>query len=1024
MPVELPGGRLDFRILGPLEVCADGQRVHVGSRRQRALLAMLLLRANKFVAFDDLVEVIWGDSTPVHPRAAVHTCVTRLRNALDGVVIEGGADGYRIVLDEQAVDLCRFDSALAAARAAGDREAEVLGQALSLWRGEPLAGVASDYLQRHEVSRLTELRLRVLERKLELDLAAGGHDVVVPQLQVLTAEHPLRERFWALLVTALYRCGRQADALAAYATVRQHLVDELGVEPGQELRQAHQRVLAGEEASGWQVECQLPIDVSDFTNRDDELSQVIEVLRPGDGVPIVAVTGPPGMGKSALAVRAAHRLIADYPDGQWFLRLDGAGAARDPGNLLTEALRNAGVDRAAVPDRVDERSTLLRSRLAGRKVLLVLDDAGSAEQVAPLLPGRPGSAVLVTSRSDLVGLSALYGANRLSLQPLSARHARDLVARIAGSERCEQDEAASVELTELCGRLPLALRIAAANLASRPGLRISHYAADLRTGDRLGKLSTRGDSGIAVRAAFDVSFAALWQTDQRAFSLLGVVPGADFSSAGAAALFGCPIEDAVGILDRLVAANLLESPGTDRFRFHDLIRVYAADRAQEYDSAEAFERLAEWYLHTTHAAVTKSVATLYISRLGPPPGIVPLVFQDDDVAVSWLETERLNYLAVIEYAAVHGPVRFTWQLTDAARPDLQHQYHQAELEHAAELGLSCARTTGDRRGEAMMLLALGALKAITARFDGSVTDLKECRRIAVELSETGIQATALLSLATALGAWGFPLESASAAEEGLELVENGAEQGEGRRLAALHILGNAYVDMGRIAETVRSLRAAIQQLPDTAPMMSRMVIHIDLGRALREAGEYDEAIVHFQSVLTSAMAPLVAVDECRIGLAGVYIEKGELEPALQYATAGHESAKKRGYPRHEATSSVTIGRIHLATGQAALALEHFRHSYRIAQGKNPFVEVEALAGIAVCSGTVEPAAEAVDLARRRGMRLYEAKALTALAQVLLGQGRLRDARETVGQAIEMHRQFGCVPGQKQAFAVVAPMKGK
>lgn len=356
-------------------------------------------------------------------------------------------------------------------------------------------------------------------------------------------------------------------------------------------------------------------------------------------------------------------------------------------------------------------------------------------------------------------------------------------------------------------------------------------------------------------------------------------------------------------------------------------------------------------------------------------------------------------------------------MTDAARPDLQHQYHQAELERAAELGLLCARAAGDRRGEAMMLLALGALKAVTARFDGSVMDLKECRRIAIELSETGIQATALLSLAIALGAWGFPIESANAAGEALELVENGAEQGEGRRLAAVHSLSHAYVDLGRLAETVQSLRAAMQQLPDTAPMMSKMVIHIDLGRALREAGEYDEAIAHYQSVLTSAMAPLVVVDECRVSIAGVYLEKGELTPALQYATAGHESAKKRGYRRHEAMASVTIGRIHLATGQTALALEHFQHSYRIAQGENPAVEIEALAGIALCTGVV-------DLARKRGMRLLEAKALTALAQVLLDLGRSREAHEAVGQALEMYREFGCMPGQKLAFGLLAQLKAE
>jgi DNA-binding SARP family transcriptional activator len=1013
---------LDFRILGPLEVLADGQRIHIGSGRQRVLLAMLLLRANKFVGFDDLVDAIWGERGPVHPRAAVHTCVTRLRNALGGVVIEGGTDGYRIVLDEQIVDLYQFESALAAARAAGDREAEVLGQALRLWRGEPLAGVPSDFLQRHEVPRLAEQRLQALERRLELDLAAGGHDAVLPELRALTAEYPLRERFWALLMLALFRCGRQADALTAYATVRQHLVGELGIEPGQELRQAHQQVLAGDQATGWQVECQLPIDVSDFTNRDDELAELVAVLRPGDRVPIMAITGPPGMGKSALVVRAAHRLIGEYPDGQWFLRLNGASPAPRPAmELLAELLRTAGVDPKAIPAGLDARASLLRSRLADRKVLLVLDDAASADQVAPLLPGRPGSGVLVTSRSDLAGLSALYGGTRMPLQPLSPKHAYDLLARIVGPRRCGNEPAASSELAALCGRLPLALRIVAANLASRPALGITQYAADLRTGDRMAKLKTRGESGVAIQATFDISYLALRESDRRAFGLLGLIPGTDFSTAGAAALFGCPVDEATEVLDRLIAANLLECQDADRFRFHDLIRVYAADRvrAENWDKAEAFRRLADWYLHSVHAAVTRCLASLYISRLGQvPPGIVPMTFSTGSAALRWLDAERSNYLAVVEHAAANGAAQYTWQLTDAARPDLHHGFHTVELERSAALGLSCARSAGDSRGEAMMLLALGGLKSITLRFESAVEDLLECRRIAERIGETGIASTAVISLAGTYIEVGQAGPGARAAEEGLELAGRGAEQAEGRVLAALTQFGAACRLLGRLRDSRESLETAARMVrPST---MSELVVRAYLGHACTELGDYDSAMTHYHLVLNSALTGTAVHHECMIWIATIHRETGNPGLALEYATVALDAARKRGRLRYEAEANVVLGSIHYTRGLSAPALKHYQQGRELAaRSEAPWVEIEAMIGQALVNDDAELALEAVNRARLRDMRLSEAKALTALAQVRLGEGLMTEARAAAEAALALHRELGSRPGQAQAEAVLS-----
>ncbi|ONI88990.1 hypothetical protein ALI144C_05675 [Actinosynnema sp. ALI-1.44] len=402
---------------------------------------------------------------------------------------------------------------------------------MALWRDKPLVDVSSDYLRRM-VEPFAEHRLQVIERRFELELQTGLQESALPDFQALALAHPLRERMWSLLVLGLFRCGRQAEALEAYSTVRQRLDVELGVEPGRALRQAHQVVLAGDD-DGWRVECQLPVDIGDFINRDEELNRLLSLSCADKSVPVVTVSGPPGMGKSALVIRAAHRLVDEFPDGQWFLRLNGASAKpRSGAELLAELLRTAGVPASELPHGIEERVALLRSRLSGRKVLVVLDDAGSVDQVAPLLPGRPGSSVLVSSRSELADLSVLYGGQRLALRPLPSRHSRDLVARIAGQSRFTADEHAFSELTDLCAGLPLALRIAAANLVSRPTLRVSRYTEELRTGDRLAKLKTPGDTGLAVRAAFDASFATLSKEEQRAFGLLGVIPGMDFSAHG------------------------------------------------------------------------------------------------------------------------------------------------------------------------------------------------------------------------------------------------------------------------------------------------------------------------------------------------------------------------------------------------------------------------------------------------------------------------------------------------------------
>lgn len=1004
---------MEFRILGPLEVFTDGRSIRIGSGRPWTLLALLLLRANQFVGLDEVVEALWGDAVPAHPRNAVHTCVTRLRNSLGaGAVVEWAGDRVRLVVDDADVDLCRFEAAVREAHAAGIDEVEVLRAALGLWRGDPLADIHSDYLHREVVPRLVERRLQVLERRIELDLAAGRHNLVLPELQALTGAHPLREPFWAQLVVALSCCGRQADALDAYARIRTLLADELGIEPGEELRRAHEMVLA-EVDSSWVVECQLPIDVADFVDRDDELGWLLDAFRDSaEGtVPVVTISGPPGIGKSALAIRAAHRLIPHYPDGQWFLRLNGASsnpaALKD---LLAELLSTLRVDPRTIPDDVDRRAAMLRSRLASRKVLLLLDDAGSVEQVAPLLPGRPGSAVVITSRSELAGISVLYGGDRLLLKPLPVEPAYNLLARIVGDGRCAKDVAATKVLADMCGRLPLALRIAAANLASRPKLGVSAYAEDLGSGDRLTKLRTRGEGGIAVRAAFDVSYVALDDRARRAFCLLGDSPCGDTDAHGAAALFGCAADEARELLDRLVAANLLENQSHDRYIFHDLLRVYAGDCARAdlrlEDRGDAFRRLADWYLHSVHAAVTKSLASLYVSPLGSAPSDVsPMTFATDDDALKWLNSERVNYLSVIEHAGVRGLQKYVWLLPDAARPDLFHHYRMADLERVAELGLKCARQAGNGRGEAMMLLVLGSLKSVSGRYDESLADLCACRARATAIGEAVIIATAVISIAAMFDEAGRVLEAAQAAQEGLELVNKGVEQGEGRRFAATVQLARSTFHLGdlrRAAELIESILPAVVEY--NSPI-TEVIARLHLGEIYRELGYYHKAFEHVEKTLEQSTFRGLVYGEGGIVVSTLYRDIGDIDRAIERASGGLRLAQRNHHQKHEADAHVVLGSIHLAAGRLDLAIDHCQKGYALSQAVD--TTIRAMIGTAAATGSTELATEAVALARKRDMRLLEAKALTELAGVAVRAGEFTDAHAAAEVALVMHRESGC-----------------
>jgi DNA-binding SARP family transcriptional activator len=616
---------MDFRILGPLEVRDDDRRIDVGGPGQRSLLALLLLHANRTISCSQLVDWFWGRDPPRTFANVLQVRVSRLRRALGDVGARGGARqplvtrpaGYLLELAGEELDAVRFERLIDQGRQALladqiEQAAADLRAALALWRGPALADVPSNPLIDAEALRLEENRVAALEARIEADFACGRHRELVGELEGLIALHPLREVFHGQLMRALYLSGRQAEALHTYRAARTVLIKELGIEPSDELRRLERAVLSGDPSLQYRptppvrareqgyppvlVPCQLPPDIDDFTGHEDAAAQVQQLLTREHSTAIVisAITGMAGVGKTALGVHVAHRLRWRFPGGQLYADLRGAEAQPlDPAAVLAGFMGALGVAGPAVPGRLEDRTRLFRTQLAGRRVLVVLDNAASEAQVRPLLPSSRGCAVLLTSRARLGGLEA---AHPLTLDLFEADRAVELLAKLAGPARVAAEPEAAMEVVRLCGLLPLAVRIAGARLAARPHWRLARLAARLRDGRRLDELRI-GD--LDVRASVARSYQHCSTDERRLFRLLGLLVPSGFSAASAASLLGVEVADANNLLERLVDAQLVEVAGEDRaghlrYRLHALLRIFATERLGDEAPAQLRTVLAAW----------------------------------------------------------------------------------------------------------------------------------------------------------------------------------------------------------------------------------------------------------------------------------------------------------------------------------------------------------------------------------------------------------------------------------------------
>jgi DNA-binding SARP family transcriptional activator/tetratricopeptide (TPR) repeat protein len=936
-----------FGVLGPLLVDDGESAVSVPGGRQRVLLAALLVQAGQAVGAETLVDVVWDGSPPPGAIDTLRTHVMRLRRVLGaraGARLVTRYPGYLIEAGEDEVDLLRFsrlcrDGGIAARTRSWPRAAQILTEALALWRGAALADVSSQVLQRDEVPRLDQLRVQAQEWRIDADLHLGRHADLVPELQVLAAEHPLRERFHAQLMLALYRCGRQAEALAAYRHARVALIEELGAEPGSELRELHQQILTADavlavpeperRADGGRslVPRQLPRPAPKFVGRDHELAALNRLLEQAAQaapatVVISAIGGTAGVGKTALAVHWAHQVAGRFPDGQLHVNLRGYDPDQpvSPADALAGFLRALGVEGQGIAAEVDERAAQYRSLLAGKRMLVVLDNAGSAEHVRPLLPGTPDCMVVVTSRDALAGLVARDGADRLDLDLLSSADAVRLLRTLIGS-RADADPAAATELAARCARLPLALRVAAELAVTRPSASLAGLAGELADGQRgLSLLDADGDPRTAVRAVFSWSYRHLDAAAARAFRLIGMHPGPDLEPYAAAMLTGTTTEQAAQLLSLLARAHLIQPGAPGRYGMHDLLRAYARELAAVHDHEggqhASLTRLFDHYLQTAACAMDTLVPAERHRRprTPPPDGPRPPV-TDLSVAREWLDAETGNLIAVAAHTARLGWPSYAIRLaaTLSRYFEISGRYSEAILIHGH--AREAAQQAGDRAAEATALTNLGVTGYQQGRYDQGAAHLQQALAVFRETGNRDAEGRALGNLAIIAQQQGRYEQAAIYLQQVLAVFrETGNQDGQAGALGNLGVMGQ---QQGRYQQAVIHHRQSLALFRESGNRDGEAVALGNLGVTYCQQVRYEDATGHLQEALALFRAGGNRYREANTlaDLGFVAQQQGHYQQATDYYQQALAMCHEIGDRAGEAIALNGLGELFLATGR-------------------------------------------------------------------------------------------------------------
>ncbi|MEJ3743074.1 BTAD domain-containing putative transcriptional regulator [Actinomycetes bacterium KLBMP 9797] len=972
-----------FGILGPLRVGGAEDAV-VSAGRDRIVLAMLLLNAGRVLSVNRLIEAMWDGPPPSTARGQLQGCVSRLRRALAAAlgvdVIATDPAGYTARLDADDLDASVFTRLTARARAAAgddrlDEAREMYRQALALWRGPALEGIPSR-LVRQAAAALDEQHTVVIEECVDVELGLGRERELLAELTDLAQRYPLRERLRTQLMLALYRAGRQADALAVYRDARRVLAAELGIEPGPALRDMHQRILAGDIAAVAEPPPQpaaparcLPRPAADFTGRADVVARLVRAVENADasGPVIQLIDGMAGSGKTTLAVHVATALAERYPDAQLFVDLHGHSERQplEPAAAIVTLLRQLGVPSERIPAEPDDRVALWRTELASRRALLVLDNAASTAQVSPLLPAAPGCLALVTSRRRLAGLD---GVHPEPLPVLAEREAVELLARVAGPDRIQAEPAAAADVVRRCGYLPLAIRLAGARLAHRPSWKVADLAGRLRREQPV--LPELAAEDRTVANAFALSYRQLAAPERRVFRLLGLHPAASFDAASAAAFADLSLAAAQDLLDELVDRHLLEEPDAGRFRMHDLIREYARElaAAHEPDAARraAVGRVLDHYLHASAGASAELERRATLDQMLDldEPLRPDLLAVAGATSTAWLERERPNLVASVRAAAETGHHGYAWQLARAMWRFLYLRCYTDDLYRTHLDGLAAAQRAGDDAAVATMHNYLASAYFRMARYDEAVEHLEQALKLRERIGQANQAATCRNNLSIVLAM------------------------------------------LGRLDEAVANVRQALaswQRLQDVNGMAQALS---DLGLMLMQLGQYDEALrLHHRHLILARERGLDSYVAAALGhIAQLRLRLGQREIAMRllrtalvfkrrtgnrygeaevlndlgigYRMAGaydeaesqHRAALAimRGIGERRGESAVRndLGDTLAAAGDRAGAKEQHRQALALAtQIRHRYEEARALHGLAACTGSAEQARQYAERAR-------------------------------------------------------------
>lgn len=949
------------------------------------MLALLALNANRMTPIDQLIDAVWDTAPPTTARAQIHICVSALRK----LFAEAGAlatiktrkPGYLLEILPSELDTEQFAALVTTARthAGAGRNSEAVATlrgALALWQGPALAGVRSDLVRRGAV-QLEGARLAAVIERVRLDLALGRHEEVVGELAALVEEHPLRERLCEFLMLALYRSGRQAEALEVCRHARAMLVEELGIEPGQSVQRLERAILnrdpelefvstvvvplAGGPASIAEHQAiprRLPASIADFTGRDRQLVEIKQLLTdetgphpPRYGMRIVAISGKGGVGKSTLAIRAAHEVREEFADGHLYVDLEAPNGDGRVGSVLARFLRALGVDGSAVPENLDERAEMYRSRLASKRVLVVLDGATSEDQVLPLLPAGSGCAVIVTSRARLSGLP---GAHLVDVEVFDVDLALEMLGRIVGAERVRAEHDSAVELINFCGGLPLALRIAGARLASRPHWRLDILVARLR--NTAGRLDELAHHGLELRSNIGLTYHGLSVNSKRLFRLFALITTSDFPQWTAAALLDIDSFDADEVLENLVEAQLLDTvnyPGENlRFRLHDLIRVYAQEQLlaaeTELDRKSALSRLLGACLARAELAHRKEYGGDYTilhgsaARWLPANGVVGI-----DDPMEWLEAERRALVSAVHLAAEAGLDELCWDLALTCMTLFEMKGYFDDWRETTEQALEATTLARNERGQAAMNYSLGTMYMYQKR----LFEAERCFDTAIALF------------------------SATSDVHGCALVLRNA----------------AAVDRMR-------------------------------GRSAAMLAKYDEALDKMREV-----GDLIGEEHILRRLAKFWTDEGDIDRARDLLDRALVCCQRVGYLRGEAQVVNGFAELYLGSGQVEQAHQALNRVLLIVRDIGDRIgEAHALYGLGVVrqrTGRLDNAEatlqHALSLTRRVGERLVEGQALYALGEIELARGNAAAGEVHLGKAQQLFDELGSIVWQAKALILLS-----